>query len=121
MSVSDQLQQLLQEVRSAVPELKGAMVASTDGLAIAHSMSAGDPARMAAMVATALGLGKRISDTFGGGAFNETSVTGTDSAVYIYSAGNRGVLAVIAPSGANVGLINLEARSAAQKISQVLG
>lgn len=121
MSVSDQLNQLLQEIRSAVPELKGAMVASTDGLSIAHSMTTGDPARMAAMVATALGLGKRISDTFGGGAFSETSVTGTDSAVYIYSAGTRGVLAVIAPTGSNVGLINLEARSVANRVSQVLG
>jgi len=121
MSVSEALQQHLSQLRSAVPELKGALVASSDGLAIAHSLSSGDPARMAAMVATALGLGKRISDTFGAGQFNETSVGGADGQVFIYSCGTRGVLAAIAPAGANVGLINIEARDAAQNVAKLLG
>ena len=121
MSVSDELNQQLSQLRSAVPELRGALVASSDGLAIAHSLSSGDAARMAAMVATALGLGKRISDTFGAGVFQETAVAGVNGQVFIYSCGNRGVLAAIAPAGANIGLINIEARDAAKNIAQLLG
>ncbi len=119
MSISDQLVTVLNELRANVPEVTASMVASTDGLAIAHNMTTGDPARMAAMVATALGLGKRICDSFGGGAFNETSITGETSQVYVYSAG-RGVLALIAQPGANVGLIHLEARAAAKNIATAL-
>jgi predicted regulator of Ras-like GTPase activity (Roadblock/LC7/MglB family) len=122
MAINDELLTVLSNLRAAVPELKGALVASADGLAIAHSLQQGaDSARMAAMVATALGLGKRICDTFGGGALGETSISGDSAQVFIYSAGGRGVLAVIASAGANIGLIHLEARDAAKAIAQILG
>lgn len=121
MTLNEQLNQILGDLRSAIPEIKGNLIASTDGMTIAANLPGGDPARMAAMVATALGLGKRICDTFGGGKLNETSITGTDSQIYIYASGTKGVLAVIAAQGANVGLIHLECRDAAAKIQQVLG
>lgn len=120
MNVSEQLQTVLSELRASIPELRGALVASSDGLAIAHNVSAGDPARLAAMVATALGLGKRICDSFGGGNLSETSISGDSGQVYVYAAGTQGVLAVIAASGSNVGLIHLEARDAARRIAAVL-
>lgn len=120
MSISDNLGSILNELRANVPDIVATMVASTDGLAIAHNITSGDPARMAAMVATALGLGKRICDSFGGGAFSETSISGESGQVYVYSAGS-GVLAVIAKSGANVGLIHLESRDAARRVASILG
>ena len=121
MNINEQLQSILGEVRSSIPEIRGALVASTDGLAIAHNVSTGDPARLAAMVSTALGLGKRICDTFGGGSLNETSITGDAGQVYVYAAGSQGVLAVMSSPGANVGLIHIECRSAANRVASVLG
>lgn len=117
MSLSSELNAILSDLRAGVPEIRGALVASSDGMAVASNTSGGDTNRMAAMVATALGLGKRICDTFGGGGLNETSVAGSDGHVYIYSAGAAGVLAVITASDVNVGLINIECRDAAKKIS----
>lgn len=121
MALSEQVQTVLGELRSAIPEIKGALIASSDGLAIAHDVSTGDPNRMAAMVATALGLGRRIAETFGAGTMSETSVAGDTGQVFVYSAGTKGVLAVVAPAQANVGMIHIEARSAAQKIAGILG
>ncbi|WP_178087068.1 roadblock/LC7 domain-containing protein, partial [Methylacidimicrobium tartarophylax] len=69
---------------------------------------------------TALGLGRRICETFGGGEFRETSVSGDQGQMYIYSAGSKAVLGVVARLGANVGLIHLEARDVASQVSQVL-
>jgi len=120
MSLSDELNQALQSLRSSLPEIQGAVVASSDGLSIASSISS-DPNRMAAMVATALGLGKRICDTTGSGQLTETSVSGTDGHVYIYAAGTKGVLAVQSSPGSNVGLIHLECRQVAEKIASILG
>ncbi len=120
MSKQEDLKQIIDNLRSAVPEVRGAIVASSDGLAIAHSLSSGDPNRVAAMAATALGLGKRITDTLGAGKLTETTVSGNEGQIFLYSAGNKGVLALIASSGANVGLINLEARDAAQAITELL-
>jgi len=48
-------------------------------------------------------------------------VRGQNGYMVVYSAGEKGVLAVAAPMGANLGLIHLEARGAAQKIAQILG
>lgn len=120
MSKQEQLQGIIDEVRGAIPEIKGVLIASSDGLAIVHSLSSGDPNRVAAMAATALGLGKRITSTLGVGSLTETTVAGSDGQVFLYSAGKEGVLSIIAGAGANVGLINLEARDAAQRIADLL-
>ncbi|HSI84912.1 MAG: roadblock/LC7 domain-containing protein [Candidatus Methylacidiphilales bacterium] len=121
MTTNDQLKSIIERLRIDVPELRGALVATTDGLAVAHSLSSGDANRIAAMVATALGLGKRICDSIGGGDLSETSFTGAAGQVYVYSAGKKGVLGVLAAVGSNVGLIHLEARDAAAQIQTVLG
>ncbi|QSR84036.1 roadblock/LC7 domain-containing protein [Methylacidimicrobium sp. B4] len=120
MAVADELNHILGRVRAAIPELNAALVATTDGLPIAHSLNSGDANRLAAMAATALGLGRRICETFGGGEFRETSVSGDQGQMYIYSAGPKAVLGVVARSGANVGLIHLEARDAASQVAQIL-
>ena len=120
MAVADELNTVLGRLRAAVPELSAALVATTDGLPIAHSLNAGDANRLSAMAATALGLGRRICETFGGGEFRETNVSGDQGQMYIYSAGSKAVLGVVARLGANVGLIHLEARDTASLVSQIL-
>lgn len=121
MSKPERLKSILQTLRSSLPELRGAMVATADGLPIAQSFSDNtDANRVAAMAATALGLGKRINDTLGTGNLSEMSVSGLDGQVYIYSVGAKGVLAIVAPSGINLGLLNMEARDAAQSVASVL-
>jgi len=121
MSKQETLYQTINQLRASIPELRGAIVASSDGLAIAHSLSNGeDPNRVAAMAATALGLGKRISESLNAGSLTETSVSGTNAQIYLYAAGQKGVLAVVAPAGANIGLIHMEAREAAKAIASIL-
>lgn len=120
MSKQEQVQQIIDKLRSVIPELRGVLVASIDGLAIGHSLSAGDPNRIAAMAATALGLGKRIVDSLGVGSFSETSVAGSEGMIFVYTAGPKGVLAVIVGGGANIGLIHLEARDTAKSVADVL-
>ena len=120
-SKQEQLQAIISDLRSAIPDLRGAMIATTDGLPIAQLFTDNtDGNRVAAMAATALGLGKRINDTLGTGDLSEMSVAGLDGQVYIYAAGRKGVLAVVAPSGMNVGLLNMEARDAASRVTSVL-
>lgn len=123
MSVGKQeaLQQCLVALRSAIPEIRGVLIASTDGLPMAQNLSGSeDPNRVAAMAATALGLGKRISDTLNAGALTETTVSGSSGQIFLYAAGGKGVLVVVAAAGANVGLINLEARDAVRTIASIL-
>ena len=76
MSRQETLMQLVRELRQAVPEITGVMVASTDGLSLASDLPEAEAARAAAMAATALGLGKRIAQTSGLGGLEEVVVRG---------------------------------------------
>lgn len=121
LSKQDRLNATLTTLRAALPELRGVLVATVDGLPIAKSMGDGtDANRVAAMAATALGLGKRINDTLGSGDLTDMSVSGLGGQVYIYAAGHKGVLAVVTPSGMNLGLLHMEARDTAQAIAEIL-
>ena len=50
----------------------------------------------------------------------EIAITGAEGQIFIYSAGTKGVLAVIAPKGGNAGLVHLEARAVAKDVGDLL-
>ena len=68
MAKVEALKNHLETLRNAIPELKGVLLASTEGLPIAHSMTNGaDPNRVAAMAAAASTLGRKVSETMNAG------------------------------------------------------
>ncbi len=108
----------LDSLRSSIPELKGVLLASSEGLPVAHSLSNGtDPNRVAAMAAAASNLGKRISESMATGGLAEVSIRGDEGALFVYAAGPKAVLAVMGPLDSNAGLIHLEARGIAKEIA----
>jgi predicted regulator of Ras-like GTPase activity (Roadblock/LC7/MglB family) len=121
MARGEELKARIEALHNALPELKGVLLASNEGLPIAHSLSNGvDPNRVAAMAAAASSLGRRISLSLNSGAFEEVSVQAEDGALFLYGAGTTAVLAVSSPASGNDGLIHLEARTAAKEIGDLL-
>ncbi|HMA37891.1 MAG TPA: roadblock/LC7 domain-containing protein [Chloroflexia bacterium] len=119
-SKDQQLCQVLVDLHSTLFDVTGVLLASGDGLALAQDLPSGvDSARVAAMAATALGLGKRIANTLGLGGYDESVVRANEGSLYLYMAGPA-VLAVMAGAGANTGLINLEGRRAAKDLERIL-
>ena len=110
----------LATMSTSMAHLTGAIVASVDGLPMAHDLRQGQPESIAAMAATAAGLGKRIVDDFGIGTFEETVVRAQGGYLVVYSAGPMAVLAVIATSDVNLGRLHLEARRCAVSVAGVL-
>ncbi|AZQ70339.1 MULTISPECIES: roadblock/LC7 domain-containing protein [Streptomyces] len=110
----------LQGLRVRVPHLTGAMVASTDGLVIAHLVTGAEPDGLAALTAAALGVGARLSDAVGHGGFRELVVSGELGYVATYAAGAASVLTLLASADANVGRLNLEARRAGARIAELV-
>jgi predicted regulator of Ras-like GTPase activity (Roadblock/LC7/MglB family) len=121
VSIQSELSRVVSDVRRSIPELNGVMVASADGLSVAHDFPEPDSERMAAMAATALGLGKRISERTSLGEMQETVVRGTHGYLVVYSAGEQAVLVLSGPFNANLGLMRIEARAASTEISKLLG
>ena len=114
------LQLVLSSIRRAIPELHGVMIASQDGLAIAHDFPEADAERVAAMAATALGLGKRITERTNMGELAESVIRGREGYLVVYGAGDDAVLVMKGPIDANLGLMRVEARGAAVEIKQLL-
>jgi predicted regulator of Ras-like GTPase activity (Roadblock/LC7/MglB family) len=120
MAKGEALKNHIEALRNAIPELKGVLLASNEGLPIAHSLSNGsDPNRVAAMAAAASSLGRRISDNMSVGTLAEVSIQADEGALFVYSAGTKAVLCVISPQGGNAGLIHLEARGVAKEIGDL--
>ena len=120
MAKVEALKNHLEALRNAIPELKGVLLASSEGLPIAHSLTNGsDPNRVAAMAAAATTLGRKVSETMGAGALGEVSVQAEEGALFVYSAGPKAVLVVLSPQGGNAGLIHLEARDTAKQIAEL--
>ncbi len=120
MAKGEVVKSQLEALRSSIPELKGVLLASNEGLPIAHSLSNGsDPNRVAAMAAAASNLGRRVTDSLSAGTLGEVSIQADEGSLFVYSAGSKAVLAVISPNGGNAGLIHLEARSAAKELGEM--
>ena len=77
MSKQEILANQIENLCNAVPELEGVLLASADGLPIAHSLDDGDdPARLAAMAVAAANLGSRVSESIKSGAVTRSQHSG---------------------------------------------
>lgn len=120
MAKHDALKNHIETLRNSIPELQGVLLASNEGLPIAHSLSGTtDPNRIAAMAAAASSLGRRIADTMNMATLGEVSIQGDEGSLFVYSAGSKAVLAVLGPHGSNAGLIHLESRQTAKDIGSL--
>ncbi|MEU2042920.1 roadblock/LC7 domain-containing protein [Nocardia niwae] len=110
----------LKALRDRVPRLTGALVASNDGLLVAHDLPPQiEPNGMAAMAASQLSLSHRLATTAHGGGFSEVVVRGTGGHVVIYAAGWTSLTVLAAPE-VNIGRLHLESRPAARAIADLL-
>ena len=119
-AASHDLQTSIIVLRAALPDVLGVLVASVDGLPLAYDVGDDDPAGIAAMAATAAGLGRRLVEGFGFGEFAENVVRAKHGYFVVYGAGPVAVLAVTASAGANLGRLHLEARRCAVTIARAL-
>jgi uncharacterized protein len=113
------LNTLLHDLKTQIPQLGGALIATRDGVSLAQLIQANDtPEQIATMAATTLALGKRISTSLMGSAMTETVVSSDSQQIHLYAAGEKGVLVLVAPQDLNT--IAPHARNTAQAIAKVL-
>ena len=65
--VEDRVRRELQRIRENVTGVHGSLTATSDGLLIAHDLADMEPTRIAALVATSLALGSRMTLSTGRG------------------------------------------------------
>ncbi len=120
MSRQQEYMALIRQLRENVPDISGAMIATVDGLSIATDFPESEAARIAAMGASSIGLGNRISTTTDLGNLSQMMIEGKSELLIIYMAGPGAILALRAPIRANLGLIRLEGPKAAEKVAELV-
>jgi predicted regulator of Ras-like GTPase activity (Roadblock/LC7/MglB family) len=120
MNKQDTLERILRELATTSDEVRGALLATPEGLPIVSTLPDPEVPRLAAMAATVVGLSAKVADTVGAGGYLETVIRGEDGYLAVYDLGDRAALAVATRPGVNLGLLHLEARSAARQVVEIL-
>ncbi len=115
----------LHAMRGDFGQIEGSIVATTDGMIIAHDLGATEtygvePEGVAALSAVNLGLSQRIADTASHGHLLETVIRGSFGQVATYPAGNRALLTLLIKAGAETDGLNLVARQVADRVAELL-
>ena len=115
----------LQSLRGRLSHIQGSVVATTDGLVIAHDLGESEtfgvePEGVAALSAVSLGLSQRIADTASHGDLRETVIRGAFGQVITYAAGERALLTVLARTPEEVADLHDEARQVAGRVATML-
>jgi predicted regulator of Ras-like GTPase activity (Roadblock/LC7/MglB family) len=107
----------LRMLRKSVVGVRGSMVATSDGLLIAHDVHDMEPTRVAAIVATTLGLARQAMQATGRGELREAVARGSAGYLAAYAAGHSAVVAVIGGNELNVAMLHYEMRDTIERIA----
>ncbi|WP_407548251.1 roadblock/LC7 domain-containing protein [Streptomyces sp. Pv4-95] len=120
MTIEPLVRDELHALRDQIRHFQGGMVASADGMVIAHDLRDIEPDGLAALTAAAIGVAKRLTEATGQGPFEESLTRGTSGYIAAYSAGSSAVLTAVAGPDTNVGRLHLQARRAAARIGALV-
>ncbi|MGW0659023.1 roadblock/LC7 domain-containing protein [Streptodolium elevatio] len=110
----------IRRLRARLPQVTGAVAASTDGFVIAQDAAGPEAEGVAALTAASLAVAIRLADATGRGGFRELLVRGEDGYVATYAAGPSAVLTVLAEPRTNVGRLHLESRISGARIAELV-
>ncbi|WP_436774070.1 roadblock/LC7 domain-containing protein [Yinghuangia sp. YIM S09857] len=110
----------IRRLRARLPQVTGAVAASTDGFVIAQDAAGPEAEGVAALTAASLAVAVRMADATGRGAFRELLVRGEEGYVATYAAGPSAVLTVLAEPRTNVGRLHLESRISGARIAELV-
>ncbi|MCC7572462.1 MAG: roadblock/LC7 domain-containing protein [Candidatus Methanofastidiosum sp.] len=120
-SRTEVLKELLKEFKSTSADVQASAVVSTDGLIIASELPQDvEEDRVAAMSAAMLSLGERTSKELMKGSLEQVFVKGQDGYILLMGAGEDAVLTALAKKDAKLGLVFLDMKRTADKISGVI-
>lgn len=121
MTKAERLAGALNDFLRTSPNAEAAAVVTFDGLTMASALpSEMDEERMGAMSAALLGLGEQAARGLGRGELQQLFVEGTDGYVFLMSARDQAVLAVVTDKDAKIGFVLFEMRRAAHTVGAIL-
>jgi predicted regulator of Ras-like GTPase activity (Roadblock/LC7/MglB family) len=121
-SRQEQIASILDQLReNAGNDVSGAVAVGMDGIVLVSRMGSDVNAdRVGAVAATMIGVTRRVSGELRIGLPEEAIIKADNGLFMVLPAGEQSLLAVNLRQGANLGMVRLEARDAAQAIARAL-
>jgi len=115
------LEGVLNELQGSIPEIEACAIVSVEGLPIVSALPTDvDEAKVAAMTAAMLSLGERAAIELGKGNLEQVNIKGVEGWLLVTAAGINACLTVSTTANAKLGLIFLDMKRAAEKISKMI-
>src|SRR3954469_4298390 len=110
----------LGNLRIRLPELSGSVLATTDGMVVAHDAHGIEPDGLAALAAAHLALARRFAHAVNHGELRESVVQCDGGYITSYTAGPNALLTLVTTGSANLAMVHLEARRAVRRLVRIL-
>lgn len=120
MTVDPAVLDELGRLRSRLPELSGSVLATADGLVVAHDSHGIEPDTLAALAAAHLALARRFAQAVNHGDLRESVVECDGGYITSYTAGPNALLTVVTSGDANLAMVHLEARRCVRRLVRIL-
>ena len=120
MTVDPAVLEELGRLRSRMPELSGTVLATTDGLVLAHDAHGIEPDSIAALSAAHLALARRFAHAVNHGDLRESVVECDRGYITTYTAGPNALLTLVTSGDANLAMVHHEARRCVRRIVRIL-
>ncbi len=115
------LEGVLNELQGSIPEIEACAIVSVEGLPIVSALPTDvDEAKVAAMTAAMLTLGEKAAMELGKGELEQVNIKGVNGWLLVIQAGMNACLTVSTTANAKLGLIFLDMKRAAEKVSQMI-
>ncbi len=120
MTVDPAVLEELDRLRGRVHELSGSVLATTDGLVVAHDAHGIEPDSIAALAAAHLALARRFAHAVNHGELRESVVECDRGYITSYTAGPNALLTLVTTGDANLAMVHLEARRCVRRLVRIL-
>ena len=119
-AVTDPITDQLRLIWKNVPGIRGSIIATSDGLVVAHDVYGLEPTQVAALVAATHAVAARASLSTACGQLNEVITRGSDGYLAVYAAGGAAIIGVLGTAELNVAMLNFQARMIIARIAEHL-
>ncbi len=110
----------LGNLRRRLPELSASVLATADGMVVAHDAQGVEPDSLAALAAAHLALARRFAHAVNHGDLRESVVECDAGYITSYAAGPNALLTLVTSGDANLARVHLEARRCVRRLVALL-
>jgi predicted regulator of Ras-like GTPase activity (Roadblock/LC7/MglB family) len=119
-TIDHRVQTLLEDLCHSTRSIRGCLLATSDGVAVTQYNLSQQSLNLAALSASALGIGCKVTEVAECADLEEVSFNGFDGWVSVIAVGTRAVLTTIANEGCSIEMVAHYSRKYAQQVLQIL-